>query len=67
MPPNGWSGATIRCHKNNFEKIKTNTSIGLLIHISKNYRDKKVSTLEPLDKYPEQLALIKDKFEANNG
>ena len=45
LPPNGWSGATIECHKNNSKKIKTNTSIGLLIHISKNYRDKKVSTL----------------------
>ena len=45
LPPNGWSGATIRCYKNDFQKIKPNTSVGLLIHISKNYRDKKVSGL----------------------
>ena len=45
LPQNGWSGATIKCHEDNLKKIEPNTSIGLLIHISKNYRDKKVSGL----------------------
>ena len=45
LPKDGWSGATIKCHNDNLKKVESNTSVGLLIHISKKYRDKKISGL----------------------
>ena len=41
LPENGWSGATLRCYKNNNKKI--NTLVGLFIHIEKNYKNKQLS------------------------
>lgn len=43
LPPHGWSGATMRCYENYSHKEKINTLVGLYVHVSKDYRDKKLS------------------------
>ena len=43
LPPNGWSGSTMRCYENNFQKEKINTICALYVEVSKNYRYKKLS------------------------
>ena len=45
LPKNGWSGTTLRCYENSQSKNpkKTNTLVGLFIHIDKSYQKKQLS------------------------
>lgn len=43
LPEDGWTGSTITSYKNEMEKIKNNTMVGLFAHVTKKFRDKKLS------------------------
>ena len=43
LPNDGWTGSTITAYKNNLEKIETNTMVGLFAHVSKKFRNQKLS------------------------
>tara|TARA_B110000967_G_C18829679_1_gene533354 strand:- start:129 stop:917 length:789 start_codon:yes stop_codon:yes gene_type:complete len=43
LPKDGWTGTTIRAYENELSNKKTNTFVGLFVHVIKKFREKKLS------------------------